>query len=388
MEYFCTMNGIYIHVPFCKKRCIYCGFYSTTLGESVRKKYVEALCNEIRLRADFFSGSRDIDSVYLGGGTPSQLSLIELEQIFQAVRQNFELKKDAEITLEVNPDDVTEIFVAGLREKTPVNRISMGVQSFNDRFLQVLNRRHDAAEAERTFYTIYNGGIKNVSIDLIYGLPGQTLEDWNADLEQTFQFPLAHLSAYALMFDEGTALWQMRKDGKVKEVNEEAYAKMFGKLMDVAEANGMEHYEISNFARPNYRAKHNAGYWHGMKYLGLGSGAHSFDGRERRWNNNDVKSYVAAGGNVDKARLYGFERLSDKDRYNEAVMLGLRTSDGIPLTMFEKAFGENNLRLLLQQSQTSIRNGFLRHDEKRNCLVLTRKGVFLEDNVARDLFQI
>ena len=377
------MNGIYVHIPFCKKRCIYCDFYSTTYGIEVRRQYVKALCREMQLRASFLEGP--VDSVYLGGGTPSQLSSSELEEIFHSLNKYFQLKSDAEITIEVNPDDITPSYVDILKA-TPVNRLSMGVQTFDDATLRLLNRRHTAQEACRALETVFAKGYSNVSIDLIYGLPHQSLVQWEADLRTAFSFPVTHLSAYALIYEEGTKLWQMRKLKQVEEVGEELSLKMFNRLIDEADAHGFEHYEISNFARPAFRSRHNSGYWHQMHYLGLGTSAHSYDGSIRRWNNPDVQAYIQADGNVDKTGLFEQETLTMTDCFNEAVMTALRTSDGLDLNKFEKAFGLSNRQMLMQRARPYVEKNLLKLSQDN--LALTRQGLFLSDGIMSDLMTV
>lgn len=272
MKYHTVKQGVYIHIPFCKSRCVYCDFYSTTQSEQSKDLFIEALANEVKARAHFFDNNT-IDTLYLGGGTPSTLGAESLSDIFNIVKDNFVLKPEAEVTIEVNPDDVTPTFADHLT-KTGVNRVSMGVQTFNDDHLSFLHRRHSANQAISAIKTLRNAGIANISIDLIYGLPGQTLEQWQKDLDTAFSQNISHLSAYALIYEEGTALYNMREKGLVAEADEELSLEMFSALMNKAREAGFLHYEISNFSLPDLHSRHNSGYWNGMHYLGLGPGAH------------------------------------------------------------------------------------------------------------------
>ena len=380
------MNGLYIHVPFCQKRCIYCDFYSTTCGEVEKSQYVQALGHEIELRADYLP-SRTLHTIYIGGGTPSQLSPDELEEIFNTISRTFQIAEDAEITLEANPDDVTEDFASALRE-LPVNRVSMGVQTFDDHLLLLLNRRHTAKEALTAVERLIRNGIQNISLDLIYGLPQQTLEQWKYDVSEALQLPIRHLSAYALIYEKGTPLFRMREEGIIKETDEDISVEMFRILMDTTEKAGMEHYEISNFAYPGWRARHNSGYWQNMYYLGCGPAAHSYNGKSRQWNSADLEKYLAAQGNVADANLVEQENLSQEMKFNETILKSIRTSDGLNLAQLKNDFGDTRTKQLLSTAKKYLDKRLLSLDRKHNILRLTRNGIFVSDGIMSDLMEI
>lgn len=367
-------GGIYIHVPFCQKRCIYCDFYSTTYGLEWKRSYVSALKREMLLRRSEVDSTR-VPSLYIGGGTPSQLPSDLLIDVFQAIRDNFTLTDDAEVTIEVNPDDVTPSWMEALRQ-TPVNRISMGVQTFSDDLLQLQNRRHTSKQALQAVQLFREAGYENISLDLIYGLPNQTLEDWKNDVQQLLKLDVPHLSAYALSYEEGTPLHQMLQEGKVSETSEELSWRMYEYLMDEAEAAGWEHYEISNFAKPGMRARHNSSYWDGSPYLGLGPGAHSYDGvNVRRSNNTSLKDYVQAIGDVP----HQTEVLTPQEQYDELVMTRLRTASGLSLSILTP----EQRSYCLQMAEPHIRCGNLMKED--NILRLSRKGIFISNGVISDL---
>lgn len=375
---------LYIHVPFCKTRCIYCDFYSTTYL-SLRDKYVEALCHEICERANYLPTSRLV-SVYLGGGTPSQLDAGSLKKIFDSVQCHFTITPDVEVTIEANPDDITETFADTLRQ-LPVNRISLGVQTFNDQQLKFLNRRHNAHQVENAVSLLHHKGFDNISIDLIYGLPRQSLEDWKLDLDKAFLLPVTHLSAYALIYETGTQLWKLKEKGIVQEADEELSLQMFTCLMDKASNEGFEHYEISNFSRPGCHSRHNSGYWKDVPYLGVGPGAHSFNGTSRRWNTACLKEYIASEGKTDATGLFEEELLTEDMLHNEFVMKRLRTAEGILLDDFSRRFGGAALQTLLRNAAPYINKGELILCDNHKKIRLSRSGIFISDGIMSDLFR-
>lgn len=344
------MAGIYIHIPFCKSRCIYCDFYSTT-DESLAEAYVQALCREIRARRDEASSSR-VCTIYIGGGTPSRLSPEQLQEILECVRSNYSVEAGAEITVELNPEDVTPEYIRGLRG---FNRVSLGIQTFDDDLLSLLRRRHDAATARQAVEGLQEAGIHNISIDLIYGLPGQTLERWEQDLSSAFALHVQHLSAYALSYEQSTPLWRLRREGKVAEAPDELSVEMYRRLCQRAREEGFLHYEISNFALPGYESRHNSSYWAGTAYLGFGPGAHGYDGeRTRRANPSDLRSYLSS---EDIHPI--IEELTTAELYNEAVMCGLRTINGIDLRRLEERFGPEKKAYLLKMAAPHLQSGRL-----------------------------
>lgn len=369
--------GIYIHVPFCQGRCIYCDFYSTTEGEEWKSRYVDALLAELRMRRDELPFA-PVHSIYIGGGTPSQLPARALAAILNEVCRLFPVDSDAEVTVEANPDDVTPEWLAALSH-TPVNRLSMGVQSFDDALLRLIRRRHTAQQAVCAVEQAARHGISNVSIDLIYGLPTQTMEQWQADVRQALALDVQHLSAYSLSYEEGTPLWRMLEQGRIEEADEELSLCMYEHLIDSTRAAGFTHYEISNFCRPGRHSQHNSAYWHGVPYLGFGPGAHSYDGmRTRRWNLSDLKGYVQAAGSMPPHQS---EVLTDDELYDETVMTRLRTSDGLSLDLLTAAYRA----YCMAQAEPHLRAGRL--EQAGSTIRLTRQGIFTSNDIISDLMR-
>ena len=372
------MAGIYIHIPFCKTFCSYCDFYSIT-DNSETEPFVQALILEISLQAGYLEGE-DIETVYFGGGTPSLLTPGQISQIISSVRTNFTLVKDPEITIEVNPDDVYEGYFKALTE-AGINRVSLGIQSWNDKRLKYLGRRHDSEQSAKALRLAFAEGIVNVSADLIYGIPGSTTEDLKNDLEKTFAFPVTHLSAYHLTIEDGTHLGKMKKEKKLVETDEETSNAMFSLLGSMCRERGFIHYEISNFALEGYISKHNSSYWKQIPYLGLGPSAHSFNRTSRQWNVSDVKKYIRSIG----SGIVPFEReeLDKLTVFNEYVMTSLRTMWGIDLEHVEAFYDKELHDYLVNLSGKYIRYGLM-HREK-NTLVLTDQGKMISDNIIAEL---
>ena len=364
--------GLYIHIPYCKSKCIYCDFYSTPQVETM-EQYIHLLLCEARLRREEIV-LQPVKTLYLGGGTPSVLPVNLLSQLINGLRDIFDLGNVEEFTIEVNPDDVNSGYIAQLRE-LGVNRVSMGVQSFNDSELKTINRRHSAQQAIEAVNDIKEAGISNVSIDLIYGLPGQLLDGWRYNVEQAIALDVQHISAYCLSYEQGTRLWAMREMGRVVPVSDEdCVAAMLTQA-------GFEHYEISNFARPGYRSRHNSSYWNFTPYLGLGAAAHSFDGSTRRYNPSSIKEYVTALGNGATACVE--EHLEWWERYDEEVMVRLRTCDGIDTALIAQRYGDKARNHLLTQAQPFIDQQLL--CLKDGTLTLTPQGIMLSDTIIRNL---
>ncbi len=351
--------------------------------------------------------SARVDSVYIGGGTPSVLSERNIHGLFDIVHSLFDTSPGAEVTVEVNPNDVCPNLVAALRENG-VNRISMGIQSFNNSTLEFLHRRHNSQEALKAVDTVVSGGIENLSIDLIYGIPGQTMKDWSHDLQVAFSLPISHLSAYSIIFEEGTRLTRMRNEGVVQETDEETCLQMFKLLMRKAREEGFLHYEISNFSLRGKQARHNTGYWNGMHYLGLGPGAHSYDGVMRRQNVCDLKSYVKAfSGKADNlACITQEEKLTETQRQEEMLLTSLRTAQGLCLKDYALLFGQDSLNGVAQRAVPFINNGSMVLTQKRKAsfadsngaahqnpdtphsfLALSSKGIFVSDYIISSLFE-
>lgn len=375
------MAGLYIHIPFCKTRCVYCGFYSSTCS-SLQDDYVDALCRELVLRKDYIRGE-NVETIYLGGGTPSQLSIPELNRIFDCIYKNYTVKDGSEITLEGNPDDMNPGYVTALRS-LPVNRISMGVQTFDDDKLKFLRRRHSSKEALEAVDNCREAGFSNISIDLIYGLPEEDDRIWEKDMETAIKLNVPHLSAYCLMFEEGTPLFRLLQAGKVKEESDEQNLRYYTRLMDRLKEAGYEHYEISNFCLPGFRSRHNSSYWSGKMYLGCGASAHSYDGVSRQWNVASLTEYIAS---INKGIVpCEKEELSLTEHYNDIIVTRLRTMEGLSLIDLKRTFGSElydyclkNAALSLRDANLEIADGYLR---------LTRKGIFISDDIMSDLLWV
>lgn len=372
------MAGIYIHIPFCKTRCIYCDFYSTT-REELRKDYVRALCRELRMRKEYLKGE-PVRTVYLGGGTPSQLDEEDFRMIFNAVSETYHIEECKEITLEANPDDLTDAYVRMLC-RLPFNRISMGIQTFDDAVLKLLNRRHTASQAIEAVERCRRYGFRRISIDLIYGLPGETDERWKQDLRQAVRLDVEHISAYHLTYEEGTPLYRLLKAERIHEVDEECSVRFFATLMDVLASAGYEHYEISNFCKPGCRSQHNTSYWLGIPYIGCGPSAHSFDTQSREWNVSSLEQYIGALERGE--RLYEKEELDLATRYNECVMTSLRMREGIDLLQLKDRFGSVLYHYCTRMAAPYIRSRKLEINGWH--LRLTRDGIFISDGIISDL---
>ena len=364
------MAGIYIHIPFCKSRCIYCGFYSTT-DIQLRQRYVDAVCKELRMRPS----SDVVSTIYLGGGTPSQLTITQLRQLFEAIYIYNKVEKGAEITIEMNPDDVTAEYAAGLHE-LGINRVSMGAQTFSNKRLHFLRRRHHAEQVTLAVKTLRQAGIQNISVDLMYGFPDESMSDWEEDVCKALELDVEHLSAYCLMIEEDTALYRMHPE----PIDEELERQMYELLIDKLNAAGYEHYEISNFSKPGFRSRHNSSYWDGTPYIGIGAAAHSYDVKSRSWNVADIHKYIK--GIEEGQRLFEEERLDENTRYNDAITVALRTKDGLDL----EKLSEKHKQYCLVNAQKFINDGLLCYDQHR--LRLTRKGLFVSDMIMSELIWI
>lgn len=405
------MAGLYLHIPFCKSRCIYCAFYSTT-GLNLRQRYVDALCREMKIRHQSPASSKgSIDTIYLGGGTPSQLTTEQLNQIFEAIyiyNKVYSLPSKqggtdggSEVTIEVNPDDVTEAFADGLKS-LPINRVSMGVQTFDDERLRFLHRRHTSAQVRQAILLLRQAGIHNISIDLMYGFPNETISDWQHDIDAALALDVEHLSAYCLTIEEGTPLYEQmqretlsdspclggehdaartspiqgRKEGSAEELERQMYEMLIDELTDA----GYEHYEISNFARPGYRSRHNSSYWHDVPYIGIGAAAHSYNGSCRQWNVADIHQYIDA---IERGEIPCEQEALDADtHYNDRITVALRTNEGLDLT----TLSSRHRSYCLNEAEPFLDNGLLCLSD--NHLILTRKGLFVSDYVMSSLVMV
>ncbi len=363
------MAGLYVHIPFCKKRCLYCDFFSTTLLER-REEYVTALVREIEARKQ--EAGEPIRTIYIGGGTPSTLEIAQIQGILAAAgTQGVE-----EITMELNPGDAAKPYLQALRE-AGINRLSIGIQSFRDELLQLIGRRHSAEQAIQAVQMAQEAGFENLSIDLIYALPTQTMAQWEADIETAISLKVQHISSYGLMYEEGTALTNMRDRGEITPIDEDTENDMYDTLCARLKEAGFVHYEVSNFALPGHEAKHNSSYWNGTPYIGVGAGAHSYIKNVRSWNPENLEAYIRG---IEQGNLVReSETLSEKDRYNERVMLGLRTNQGIPLAAIaDLRNGREMVARMVQEDR------YLRLTEDGR-LVATQKGLHLLNTIIEDL---
>jgi len=399
------MAGLYIHIPFCASRCIYCGFYSTTLLH-LQDRYIDAVCREMELRRRNMEARErggaeameSINTIYIGGGTPSQLSAGNLRKLFHNINKVYlqpngqtGFENVREITIECNPDDVTDEFVSTLSQ-LPVNRISMGAQTFSDERLRFLHRRHNAHQVVEAVGRLRKAGFRNISIDLMFGFPGETLDDWQRDIDEALALGVEHISAYSLMVEEGTPLYRMMNQTSqsthLRPLEEETERKMYELLIERLTSAGYDHYEISNFAKPSYRSLHNSNYWNGTPYYGIGTAAHSYgtflpsspknEGElYRYWNVSDIHQYIQA---IEQDIIpFEFEELNADTRYNDLITTALRTKEGIFLPSLEPRYH----KYLMENAKTAINNGLLQIDD--NHIHLTRQGLFVSDDVMSDL---
>ena len=370
-----------MHIPYCKTRCPYCDFFTQT-DPSHRPDFVGALSGELELRRDYLEGAV-VSTVYFGGGTPSLLSPLQLEGLMDKIRRLFHLEEDPEVTLECNPDDVDRDYLMAVRS-AGVNRLSLGLQSFDDRKLAFLGRRHDARQNRVVLEEALAVGLDNLSIDLIYGLPGSDTEVWKEDLERAFAFPIRHLSAYHLTIEPDTPFGRMKARGQLEEVDEQTSLGQFEVLIEYAAGRGMEHYELSNFCQPGYRSRHNSGYWQRRSYLGLGPSAHSYNLAARHRNISNLKQYMDG---VTKGKPVMEEEVLDKsDHFNDQLITGLRTREGIGLDDIGRRFGDPYRDYLRRASRPFIDRGQLIFDGHH--LRLSRKGMFISDAIMRELVYV
>lgn len=378
------MPGIYFHIPFCKQACHYCNFhFSTALGQ--KEGLLNAMLRELELRRDYL-GDVVIQTLYLGGGTPSLLEAAELDRLFEHIYRLYRVAPDAEVTLEANPDDLTEGKIAALRQ-TPVNRLSIGIQSFSDADLQFMNRAHNSGEAQRCVEMALNAGFHDLSLDLIYGTPGMSDAQWAANIETVLAFDVPHLSCYCLTVEPKTALDHFVKKGKAKPVDDAQAARQLEYLMQRLETAGYEHYEISNFAKPGRYSRHNTSYWTGEAYLGIGPSAHSFNGVSRQWNVANNARYVRALGqeSPDWEGLFEIETLTTEQRYNEYVMTSLRTQWGCDLARI-RLIDSGFETYFLNEVAPFLADGLVQRSG--DVFLLTRQGKFVGDLVASELFMV
>jgi oxygen-independent coproporphyrinogen-3 oxidase len=371
------MAGIYIHVPFCRKLCNYCDFYHIISHEN-NSGFVKALLKEAVLRKDYIE-NETVSTIYLGGGTPSVLALNDLENILSVIRNEYKVEPDPEITMELNPDDVNPEYMNGIRD-LGINRISLGIQSWRDSDLKFLNRRHDSAKARYALEEVFRAGFGNVTIDLIYGIPGMSLGDWESNLDYSLSFDIKHLSAYHLTIEKGTVFGKMLEKGLINEIDEDESTAQFNTLIRKTAEAGFIHYEISNFARPGYFSKHNSNYWKQVSYLGLGPSAHSFNGYSRQWNKSDLRGYIKA---IELGSILSeSEELDNRTKFNEYIMTSLRTMWGIDLEYVERTFEKEGVDYVINTSDKFRKYGLMR--QENSSLVLTDQGKMISDNIIAE----
>ena len=381
------MTGIYIHIPFCKSKCAYCNFFSIA-SESKINDYVEALKKEIVLRKNYLGGET-VKTIYFGGGTPSLLSVKNIEEILELLNKNYEIIPNPEITLEINPDTIDREKMSSLKQ-IGINRMSVGIQSFDDEDLRYLGRRHDSKHAMQVLEDLKHTDFEKITLDLIYGMPTLTEEKWNKNLDIFFSTGITHLSAYALTVEPKTILGQRIEKGELQSVSEEETILHYNILVERTKENDFEHYEISNFAKEGFRSQHNSIYWRDEKYLGLGPSAHSYDGNSRQWNISNLTKYIQLVGDAETQRgreaelFYEKEILSTEDKFNEYVMTSLRTSWGCDIEKIERDYGKSYAHHFLKNIKKYLENGEML--KENNTYFLSEEGKLFADGIAADLF--
>lgn len=375
------MAGIYIHIPFCKKRCTYCDFY-TEVAPKLIPKLVDSIVKELHFRKDYLQNAT-IQTIYFGGGTPSILDTKQFAVIFEAIYKLFNIDSNAEITFEANPDDLTPHFFQTI-SNLPFNRISIGIQSFEDEDLKQLNRRHTGTEAIDAVKNAQKHGFQNISIDLIYGLPYQDINKWRNQLKMALELDVQHISAYGLTYEEGTVLWKQRENGELKTVDDDTMNRMYLLLLKTMQQKGFEAYEISNFAKPGFKSKHNTSYWKQQPYIGVGPSAHSYDIKSRQWNISSIQKYISL---INKnLPFFEKEELSIYDKYNDYIMVSLRTNDGLDMNTLEAYFGEELKEYCLKNIKSFVENKKIEIiDEK---LRLTQKGIMISNLIIMELIKV
>ena len=373
------MTGLYLHIPFCKSKCVYCGFYST-VNHRETEKFLSALSEEMTLRKEE-TAEKAIGTIYFGGGTPSLLQPSQLQHILDNIHRHYDIDPDAEITIEANPEQLTSDYCKELKT-LGFNRISIGIQSFHDEILQFLGRKHTAKEAMQAVGNAHKAGFDNISIDLIYGVNERDNTLWLKELETAFTLPIRHFSAYALTVEENSLLYRRIRQHKTVEPDEDLASVQYTILTERVEKSAFAQYEVSNFAVKGWESRHNSAYWDRTPYLGLGPAAHSFDGKHRFWNAPTLSDYFAQIG--QRKPFYERETLTDTDRYNEHLLLRLRTRSGIDLREMETLFGRERTVSLLRHFESEVD---ARHYERTpDRLHLTTEGLWFADGIAGDAF--
>ena len=374
------MSGIYIHIPFCKKACFYCDFHFT-VSFKIKEKIITAICQELTTRKDFFDPKETINSIYFGGGTPSVLSIKEIDEILGAVYSHYNVEKNAEITFECNPDDLTQDYLRELKF-VGINRLSIGVQSFNDEHLKWMNRSHDASQSKKSIEYAAEAGLNNITLDLIYGLPQLSNKEWSANLNEALSLPINHLSAYSLTMEENTPYIKLVNQGKYKKPSDGISSNHYQILVQQTTDLGWEHYEVSSFCKPGNYSKHNSSYWSGNKYIGVGPSAHSYDGNSRHWNVSNNKSYLECIST--KKRYFESEELTVSNQVNEYLLTGLRTKWGVDVELLSNKYDYNIMSLFEKEIKYWILLNWM--EMKDSNMKLTNKGMLFADHISSILF--
>jgi len=375
------LAGIYIHIPFCRKRCHYCDFFKST-DLSQKARLLAGLKKELQNRASEL-GSEEIATIYFGGGTPSVLLIDELKDLLNTIKENYQIAENAEITLEVNPDDLTQAILSALKQ-IGFNRLSMGVQSFSESDLKLMNRRHGVLQAVQSVKWAKKAGFSNISIDLIYGLPNQTIEDWERNIRIAVELDVQHISAYNLTYHEGTVFYDQLKKGILKELPDELSLQQFELLIKILKEAGFEHYEISNFCKPGLYSQHNSSYWKTKKYLGIGPSAHSYNLKSRRWNVSSISKYL--DGLENNQSYFETEILTEQDRYNDFIITGLRTIWGISEEFLQSTFQLKYFTHFQEYKEKYLLSGHV------SCISgivsLSSEGLFISDKIMADFMVV
>ncbi len=375
------MSGIYFHIPYCRTKCHYCDFYASNNIKTINQ-LVNAEIEELYLRRSYLE-DEEVQTIYFGGGTPSVLSISHINDLLSAVRKNFNVSVDCEISLEANPEDLTELYLKQLYE-VGINRLSIGIQSFDEDILVYLGRRHGTEMLSNMIETAQNIGFKNISLDLIYGIPGLTLERYTESIKAVLKLGVQHISAYALTIEKKTYFYKLLITNRLKEVADEEVLDHFNATIDLLALNGFSHYEVSSFSKPGFQSRHNSSYWQGKNYLGVGPAAHSFNGKSRQWNISSTKNYILNIANGSS--YFEVEILNEIDKYNEYVLLGLRTANGISKNFIVDSFDKKIVAYFSKEISKLDKDEFILQDGDQICL--SRKGILMSDFIIRKLFYV
>jgi len=375
------MSGIYFHIPFCKQKCSYCDFYSTKDSNGI-DELVQSEIKELILRKDYLNHDL-VETIYFGGGTPSLLSIYNIVDMLKCVMEHFNVSPKCEITFETNPDDLTGDYLKELFDNQ-INRLSVGIQSFNDDILKYLGRRHDSRNLNYNIETAKSVGFDNISIDLIFGIPGMSLQTYLDSLNKVIQLDIQHISAYSLTIAEGTLFYKLRKQNILKEIDEEDLLIQFNSTIDILSENGFNHYEISNYAKEGYKSRHNCSYWEDVNYLGIGPSAHSYNGILRQWNISNTHKYCGLVGKNEP--FFDVEILTPKDKFNEYIITGLRTSNGVSRKFVEENFEGEVVKHFVMEVFSLLKQELIQPYEDR--VVLTRRGILISDYILQKLYYV